>query len=737
MNLNLKRKLSIAALACSIAMPVCAVPGAIKPDLTNYMLKSRHHESSFATPANASRLKTIETLQARMDARRMVKAPVTNDYKPSFEATDMNYLGDLDAPDGSLWFYYAHNTYEKIVHESEFVHYTEYILQTYTFDIYNDKMEFVGSISDKYEYAPGEVRVVLAELAPSITKNFFNNDDKFEVMVNLSVNTDVYVNNNYLRVYSLDGEKKDGLDVPIASYNTLLGDVLNASTPTQENVYMTFISEGNDYEPKDENDDLGNIYVNFWEKYLSYYVNIETYAKAPAGTSQPVKVFEKKLPLAQLPGDMSDAPLFFSGIYNGKPLFVTNYYEQPFFNRYDSYDEETTQREGNNLVIEILEPAGDKLVNIQTTKIPAILDDNADVISTFYSVGSFKYREDVNFTDYDTEGKAAFFITKANYLPSSDNYVNSYYVYNPDGTCRMTLFEEADGHISMSNIKGCDAQELFVYIDYSGEYMFDFINLRTGKTELEMSYLLDTGMGEPEYLTLNLDRVATADGSYEYVSELRVPAMDENNNDIMRVVRFSKDGTYIATDEMNMGQGIQYAQCYIAGEALDPTFFHSDSNREYMMLVKRSNGNDESLQEELLILQAITPENPQGETLLNIKPDETHGNLANIYPVIGNDGNNKLVVTFKKEVESQEIFSHVHYDLPLDKASGVGSVVTATGNTLAVDGSDIVAPGEEISLFNVQGALVSRATGRLSVSGLATGVYIARAAGASLKFFVK
>lgn len=737
MNINLKRKLSIAALACAIAMPAYAAPGAIKPDLTNYMLKSRRHESAFATPANASRLKTIDALQARMDARRLTKAPVDNAYKPSFEATDMNYLGDLDAPDGSLWFYYAHNTYEKIVHESEFVHYTEYVLQTYTFDIYNDKMEYVGSITDKYEYAPGEVRVVLAELAPIVTKNFFNDDEKYEVMVNLTVNTEAYVNKDYLRVYSVDGEKKDGFDVPVATYNTLLGDVLNASTPTEENVYMTFITEGNDYEPKDENDDLGNIYVNFWEKYLSYYVDIETYAKAPAGTNQPVKVFEKKLPLAQLPGDMSDAPLFFSGIYDGKPLFVTSCYEQPFFNRYDSYDEETTQREGNNLVIEILEPAGDKLASIQTTKIPAPLDDNADVISTFYSVGSFKYREDVNFTDYDTAGKAAFFITKANYLPSSDSYVNSYYVYNPDGTCRMSLFEEADGHISMSNLKGCDPQELFVYIDYSGEYMFDFVNLRTGKSDLEMSYLLDTGMGDPEYLTLNLDRVATADGSYEYVSELRVPALDDNGNDIMRVVRFSKDGKYIATDEMNMGQGIQYAQCYIAGEVLDPTFYHSDSNREYMVLVKRSNGNDESLTEELMVLQAITPEHPQGQKLLEVLPDETHGNLASIYPLLGADGNNKLVITYKKNVESQELFSQVHYTLPLDKPSGVGSVVESTSNTLCLEGSDIVAQGEEISLFNVQGALVARATGRLSVSGLATGVYIARAAGASLKFFAK
>ena len=80
-----------------------------------------------------------------------------------------------------------------------------------------------------------------------------------------------------------------------------------------------------------------------------------------------------------------------------------------------------------------------------------------------------------------------------------------------------------------------------------------------------------------------------ADGdSYKYVLEMRVPEVDDENNDIMRVMWIDTDGFFDHIDNINMGQKVQYAQCYIDQAALNPTLFNADELREYMILVKRN-----------------------------------------------------------------------------------------------------------------------------------------------------
>lgn len=741
MNVTLKNTIYIATLAASLQLNAfAATPVAEMGGLSQQMLRSHRYDSPFHNAVDMQRRIDIDKAQARMDARldrrgAAVNAQAEQDIRPSLELKDMNYCGDIDAPDGSLWFYSAHNTYDKVVHNNEYMQFTEYFLTSYSFDIYDSKMNLIGTVTDKYVCGEGETRVALAEIAPVVTQSFFNNDDKYEVMVGIIVNTEQHVNREYVKVYSIGGEKKDGLDVPLMTSRGVLADVLNASTDGEENFYLSFMSDGNDYEPKDEKDTLDNLAVNYWEKYLGNYTTVTTYAKAAPGTTEPVKIFEKKVRMAQLPGDMGGSPVFFSGIYGGKPRFIVNSYQEPFFNRYDSYDDETTQRDNNFLVIDVMEPDGNSLKTIQTTKVPVKLEGSGDVISSFYSLGNFKYRNDVNYTDFDSNGQAAFVITRQNYMASTDSYLESFFVHNPDGSRRMTIYEDADSHLAMSDIEGQAPQEVFSYVNYDGDYILEFVNLRTGKVELEMPVLMDTGDVDPELLSFNMDRVPCEDG-YRYACELRMSALDENDNNIMRVVWFDRQGKYIRTDQMNMGQGIEYAQAYIESTALDPKFFHTDDNQEYMLLVKRNVGVD-VLQEELVILQAMNRQAPEGRTLLTVLPDEDKGALANITPYSVADGDNRLVITFKKNVEGQDILAQQHYALPLDSKSGVGQIGAAGDADITAEGDMIVAAGHAIRIYNIAGALVAGGEGKVSVSGLAPGVYIARAAGSSLKFYVK
>lgn len=82
--------------------------------------------------------------------------------KKSVQATEIlgpcDYIADLDAPNGELWFYTASFEYEEIPPHDD-IAYTDRILREYEFTIYNTNNEVVGSIKDRIDYRENEVRL--------------------------------------------------------------------------------------------------------------------------------------------------------------------------------------------------------------------------------------------------------------------------------------------------------------------------------------------------------------------------------------------------------------------------------------------------------------------------------------------------------------------------------------------------------------------------------------------------
>lgn len=703
-----------------------------RADLTKF---AYHIDSHNAFSSN--RDKNIRDINAMLDRAAGVtdraKAAESDQAKPDIVFGPAHMTGDLDGPNGERWYYTVSYEYTEIPPDYDnYIWFTDYILQSWEYKIYDPDFKLVGTIKDKMHYAEDEVRVPSIELAPIVSRNFFNTDDKIEVIVSLAVNTTTPGSYRYRSlVYSIGGEKEDGDDKPITTYDTLLADVVEgpARADGKDNFYMSFA-----YDTYPEFPAEGE---SIWEYITGSNLNLVIYGSATDATG-PRKLLEKEIPLANMPGDQESAAFMMSINHNDDIYFVCSHLEQPLWNRYDDpVDDEMTQREDNVLLVEFYKAENDKIEYKYTTKIKTERDLSSEQnLATFYSVGGLKYKEDVDFDHYGTPaGKAALIVTRENYNPGSDSTIPSYFVYNYTGRVRATLAENCAGNLSLSQLPGFDPQHVFIYSNGTS-FMFSFVNLLTGKQDFYISSQYEIEEGEePEGIRANLDRVAVGD-SYQYAIELQAPLLTDDEDNVMRIMWIDKNGQFDRFEGVNMGKDVQYAQLYIDSAALDPTTFHSDANPEYLLLIKRGNPGS-VLTEELMLAQTTDDEFNGGKTLLLLKPDAEKGNLTGIVPDLYGDDRNLTVYYSTGDGKSNLRYTQEIYKLPVDHASGIEGIATDnTGNRITVTGNTVAAEGT-IHVYTSAGALVASGKERVNLTGMAPGIYIATASGASVKVAVK
>lgn len=636
--------------------------------------------------------------------------------------------GDLDGPDGRMWFYSGKIEYKVEVYE----YFTEYLPESFSVTIYTPEMEPVASVKDKFVLKEDEARVRQVEVLPILTRNYFNTDDNYELAISVLVNPLPYGIRPYTYVYSLGGEKDaEGDDVPVTVLNSLIADVCDASNENGENIFMTFQHEGNDSNITEE--DLMNGGDDaYWAYQLGNYVRTEMYGKADAnGNLQ--KVFEKRITYYQAQGNQQDDPPLMTYVHNGKPTFVYAYYEDLFYNQFGMTGD-MSQRLPNNLVLEIYElddiNSGYHLV--QTTKIPMSKAEDEDVIASYYGVGAFDYKNDIM---YGADDRASFIITRRDYVASSDSERLSYFIYGPDGDLKQALFENTMSHVRLADIEGCDPQELFINLDGQG-YWFNFVNMRTFATELSMFYGLQTeDSDEPDYMMANLERTKVGD-SFMYVVEMRTPEYDDINDlNYLRIAWITPEGQVDHMDYVNMGNKVNYATLNLMSYTLDENYFHISPEHEYMLLIKRAVGEGSSATEEqLLVSQAISDEHPLGVELMFLGPDSELGALKNIIPYYDPD---RLGVTYSRSENGREYYTTRYFDLPFNKSEAGVNDIVSSDVPFVFDGTTVSYTGEFIEVYNLQGILVASAADAVSLDGMTPGIYMVRAAGHTGKVVVR
>ena len=711
--------------------------------LGRYAYKSRH-TSAF----QGTRQQRIEALSSMMN---QVKTPLKeNAFKPNQTLGPADIAGTMDGPGNEMWFYTAHFTYQNIVHQ----YFTEKIMTEYEFRVYDASMKEVGSVHDKVRYASDEVRIPIGgcDIVPAITKNFFNDDDKYELMVSMDVNsTTPGYNHSRTMVYSLGGEKEilevldpaypdqsiqspthtltKEFDKPITTVGFVV-DVLDASKDGNENIFISFAQESfpsSEFDGDLSSDEGKNF---FWNYVSGAKQKFEMYSKA-TDDSGIKKIFEKEIPLLSLPGNQESSPYMISFNRDGEAYFIFQQYKKLFYKPYYTYDAEYEMEEDNFLKIDLYKVNEGKTELIQTTEIPVVKDTSVDALATYYATGDMRYIEDISFGQYTQDGKASYVITRKNYL-SGDQTDQSFYVYSSDGKLLKTLFEYADGTLSLSNISGYEPQQMFVSIE-EGKYIFNMVNLTSGETATKINSVLKIDEdSDADQMTANLDRTPVGD-SYNYVIELGVPSVDENDNNILRIGWFDKDGKYKEMHEVNMGKDVRYAQCYLQGAALRSDIFVDDDLHEYMLLIKRSTGTT-TTQEELLIAQQISADTPSGKNILILTPEERKGSIINIMPYLG--VSSPILSVLYQQSDTDALTNDIYY-LPFGSSAVTEIASDFTDSDFYYDGNAIHADGCLITVFDLEGKKAASGLNTVSVSGLPSGIYVATANGNARKFIVK
>ena len=611
--------------------------------------------------------------------RRMaVKEPETQlDNRDNFDL--------LEGPDGTTWFYISeYDMEEEVISE----YYTETYIVGYTFHIYDSAFREVGTVKDKISLAEGETKVAHAVLDPTVTRTFFNEDSKPEVIVYLAMNTSAqldYEVNYYNKVYTIGGEKdEDGNDVSLLTIGGRCVDALNAAAPGEpEDFYLTFVD---DWYPDFAGDDIS--YEEFIDLLNQAKTTVQVYAK-PTSDGAPAVILEKDVFLTRYPGDTTDGIYFISKSVDGVPYFIFSQYEKPYFIDPTGFAADESATPGNSLVIENYKYEKGKADLLSTTKVPVVLKNESGKVNyTFYSIGAVAWKDDIDMDVNGTPANPAYLVARDYTTAAMLEDVESYYdLYSNEGKLIKTIASKVEGLNVLAPIAGIEPQALFWSLNDDEEYVFSFVNLHSGDNVLTVPQVFNG-----EELTASCQRVSAGGGDYEYVFELQKDGVDEDGNDLKRMLWLKRDGSLDRIDLLNMGKGVQYASVNLFQGCVSAYLFDTDDAVEYAILVKRTSDDGITTRNEFLIAD------DGGEWLARFSEDDGRGAPYTFTVVPGSP--NRLLMGY---LDGEE-YNIDMYDLPL-LANGNGPTDNETGSGI----EDIESAGDSAAVryYNLYGIEVA------------------------------
>lgn len=627
---------------------------------------------------------------------------------PVKEFENLKYYDFLNGPDGNTWFY---TTEYEVEREQVSDWYTEERILAYTFTIYDASFNKVGTVKDKVTLAEGETKVAHAVLDPTISRKFFNSDEKPEVMVYLAMNTSAdlgYEVNYYNKIYSIGGETDaDGNSVCLGVMEGRCIDTFNAGDEENENFFFTFAE---DYYPDFSDDSIGTDYEDFLAAINSAKTVVTIYQSA-GNEDEPRLIFTKDVFLTRYPGDTTDGIYMITKSVDGTPYFIFSEYEKPYFLDPTGFAADENATPDNNLLILPYRFDGE-MTQLSVTKIPVeIREVEGQVAYTFYSIGSVAWGNDIDMKVNGTTQAPAYivaldFTTAANL----DEVSSSYRVYGNDGKMIHAIAEETDGIAVLNSAAGDQPHAMLVTLDDNDAYIFHFVDLYDGVKTFTLN---QANGGDP--LTAVCERVVGEDGKYKYVFEMQNVEIDDEDNILKRIAWYNGDGTLDRIDKINLGKDVQYAVINMYPECLSPTLFDEDAAMEYAVLAKRFNGTTTA--NEFMVVD------DNGELYARFSGDEGKG-LPYVFSILtGKEGNCLQMVYNDDDNYNIDI-----YELPFLTPSAVENIFTDKEGSLAngaFDGENIVSDGAVIAVYNTEGVLVAKGNGAVSLRNFPRGIYIA------------
>lgn len=580
--------------------------------------------------------------------KSMTKAP-----GETSKFAEARLYGFLDSPDGADYFYVGETTMESIKHD----YYVENNFKAFKITIYDDNLQVVGSIEDEVDLGEEYGRCNSIQVAPLLTRKFFNYDNNIEVMVAFSyqyknnpdgsprygsdMNTKVYSIGKKGAVYKADSYYVNAINTEPSSFG--------------ENFYITFIGQDN---PEEQ-------FINNVLNAFDYTFSV--YRKAGYDSNgQPKLIGVMRYPQVCTSGE--NAIDFVATVNNGKAYFALNHLKYSFFeNPYDINNENLTA--DNQFIISLFQADSSNFSMVKQTVLPCEKKDDSP--GSFYYLGNFDYDNDIRFGYWNSDDTLpCYMVTRQSYVPGSDDYLTDYYVVDTDGNEVINMAEGISGITHLSPIPGFDDQFMYIMQDSQSagniRTLGIFVNTRTGQEEAVVPF--DLGQGYS--LNTGVDRVPVK-GSYQYVVSQISSESDAQGNAIHPVVFVNQEGEIDHVDRLNIGKDVAMAQVNIYGPQLDPYIFNSDADREYQVLLKRyidkASGSSESVEEFCIV-------SPSKGILKSWSKDETMGDVSTAWLTRSVAGKYSYAVVYSKKDANNIIDYTVTFtDLPLEVMAGDGT----------------------------------------------------------------
>ena len=578
---------------------------------------------------------------ARMHKSSMLPAATTPEGMDDF-----NQFGWLLTPEGKYWYYTAVIKTDVIGNPDDENSYNDKTISGFELTVYNEKCEVQGKVAGDIPLLDDEIRIASVDFCDVLTKKFFNTDNNYEVMVMVNANTPKYVNN--VRTYAFSITADGGVQKPLTSMPGMMVHAIDASVDEwSETFYMIFDNEG--------------------------YANPDGSFTPATGTpadgavrGQRFTVFKKGgysgKPSEVAHIDLSDNEASYN---DGVPILVqqkNDYlymaktgYEKTFFAEPDNYESWELSPD-NHFFFQLyrmpLTGYNQKLEEVSTTMIPMEYSTDPDVPFLLYGSGMLDYMDDMRIDD---EGNVSYVLVSEAYQLSTDSHVDTYRIYNSDGTLQQTIFEKADNCYNLSDVEGCARQNCFITVDDQGQYDFHFVNMDNFEQVLQLP-----ANYEGNTLTTNMDRVAVGNGTYRYVVRMGSTQENEEGHLCEAISWINTDGTLHHQQLVYLGSNVATAMPNLSANVINPYFINTDDAYEYMFLVYRYTGVSSKTKAELLVV------NDRGETVFNLVPDDAQGSLSTVW-VSDDDDQSSIIVVTKKPTGN---YAAEAYLFPLTKFTG-------------------------------------------------------------------
>ena len=533
------------------------------------------------------------------------------------QSPSVDDYGFLNAPDGTRWAYTVSIT------KNSWGDYTMAKLS-----IFDGNSELIGTIVDSLKLEEGMVAYNDLEINPLITKKFFNEDDKYEVMLFLHAITDTLPGRFLNHVFSIgDGALET---TPIATIEGRQVAAQNIASFSNENYVMIFERDSAVYSA---------------DHTLCYDIRRKSSFDDKDGIRRTFRV-----PYANIAAYSDLQPIFM--FMNGKNVnYVMQQYEKPYFVPGTNKYEDPVLTPDNYLVITHM----DQFFRVvHTTKIPVVQDENQKLLYTYPLLGGLDEVKDI-VLNHDSD-VPTYIITNEKYNLESDGSIKSYFFYDVEGKKLKTIAENTMGRIKMSPIVGQEEQWMFLKAEYDGEFFF--VDLPSCTPRAEISVYLN----ESKTFSSQIDRYPKGD-SYEYAVALLQGNNEADGTVSQDIAWLNADGSFNRYEKINLGKYIEAAQVNITADALNPWIMHTDDAREYMVLAKRYNPKNTSDKETVLLVC-----NTKGEILLDYGKDEEKGELNMVY-LLDKGANPSILCVYQKNGALT-----MHYTpLPLNKVALQGA----------------------------------------------------------------